>query len=122
MKTVREPSARTADVVERIAELGLDTLAAAVAAAGLEETLAGPGPFTVFGEATRDGIPQLRLGVPTAERSRPAAASPTGRRRRRAACRPRSGDGSSPPSKGGTRLAARSFRREKALVPALGFL
>ena len=37
-------------IIDRAADLGLSTLVAAVEAAGLVDTLSGPGPFTLFGE------------------------------------------------------------------------
>jgi uncharacterized surface protein with fasciclin (FAS1) repeats len=47
--TLSTPAARAADIVDTAVEAGqFKTLAAALTAAGLVDTLKGPGPFTVF--------------------------------------------------------------------------
>jgi transforming growth factor-beta-induced protein len=57
------PAASSANILETAKAAGsFTTLAAAIQAAGLEETLAGPGPFTVFAP-TDDAFAKLPAGT-----------------------------------------------------------
>ena len=60
---VSSPQSRAADIVDTALEAGnFQTLAAALGAAGLVETLKGPGPFTVFAP-TDEAFAQLPAGT-----------------------------------------------------------
>ena len=75
--TVASSTASAADIVETAVAGNFNTLVAAVKAAGLVDTLKGPGPFTVFAP-TDEAFAKLPAGH---------AGNPCSSRRTRPSCR-----------------------------------